>query len=123
MKLGTDLVPHRQACGTGHPDPGQQNATPQAKKRNPDKKFMEGTRSIVRGRGSELFSGLRFFAWVHFVCDFTYTVQDESRLYDCCSLEESQAMDLLTRNQTLHAITAMQRPDSAPRRGIRLNAI
>ena len=74
MKLGTDLVPHRQACGTGHPDPGQQNATPRAKKRNPDKKFMEGTRSIVRGRGSELFSGLRFFAWVNFVCDFTIQI-------------------------------------------------
>ena len=61
VKLGTDLVAHRQACGTRHPDPGQQNATPQAKKRNPDKKSMEGTRSIVWGRGSELFSGLRFF--------------------------------------------------------------
>ena len=106
MKLGTDLVPHRQACGTGHPDPGQQNATPRAKKRNPDKKFMEGTRAIVRGRGSELFSGLRFFAWVHFVCDFTiqilYWILLLCTIYTSSSMRATLPRRLVGRSVSTH---------------------
>ena len=52
---------------------GQQNATPRAKKRNPGKKFVEGTASMVRGCRNELFSGLRSITRVHFCMCFHHT--------------------------------------------------
>ena len=52
---------------------GNKTQPPRAKKRNPAKKFVEGTGSIVPGCGSELFSGLRFIARMMFCMCFHHT--------------------------------------------------